>query len=95
MIAWILFYDMKHLDQKKRTKALENLFGKTKPSHKGKYVHIIKPRFRKYIRPVRAAIIVKKEDLDAAKMFFDIHKIPYRAHKIEITSTDFKNTKFF
>lgn len=95
MKAQIIFYDLKKLTQKTRTKATEELYGKTKTSHQGKYSHTLKPKLQKFIRPVRATIIVHNNDVHIIKKLFTSYGIKHRACQIQIKSTDFKNTQFF
>lgn len=95
MKAWIVFYDMKNLLPKARVKAMEELFGKIRTSHKGKYSHTLKPKIEKFIRPIRAAIIVKNKDIQTLKDFLRSYGIRHRACQIEIKPVDFENQQFF
>lgn len=97
MQAWIFFYDMAELESRTRTKLLEELFGKIKQSHQGKYQHTINGKIPPggYIRPVRATIIVQKEHFQAIKEYLDSYTIKHRSCRITVRKNDFEKNRFF
>ena len=96
MQAWIFFYNMKKLEPRTRTKVLEKLFGKTKTSHNGKYQHILKGKLLqgRFIRPVRAVVIVQNKDVQVIKKYFKSYKIKHKLYPITVKRTDFKKKPF-
>ena len=96
MKAWIVFYDMKRTEPKTRTKILEELFGKSKQSNYGQYHYNIKGKIPpgEFIRPVRAAVILKKKYVKDVSTFLNSYKIKHRICEIKVQKEDFKKKKF-
>jgi len=96
MKARIIFYDMKKTEPKTRTKIIEELFGKSKQSNYGQYQYDIKGRIPpgEFIRPVRAAVILKKKHVNDISRFLNSYKIKHRICEIKVQKEHFKKKKF-
>ena len=92
MQAWVFFYKMKELELKKKTKMLEQLFGKIQKSNYGRYQYQIKGILPKgsYVRPIRSAVIVKKRYVSKVSRFFDSYQVKYKVYEIKIFNEDFE-----
>ena len=97
MEAVVIFYDMKNIEPKKRTKLLDTLFGKQQQSNFGKFsyqVNGILPE-GSYIKPIRATVIVKKRYLQAIRKLFDENAILYKTFTILVQKEDFEKKEIF
>ena len=96
MEAWVFFYQMKGLEAKTRTKVLEQLFGKAQKSNHGRYQYQIKGKIPEgdYIKPVRAALIIKKEHVSLVTKLFDTYRVKYRLCEIKLQEEDFHKKEF-
>ena len=97
MEAVLIFYDMKAVEPKKRTKLLGILFGKRQQSNFGSYSYQTKPLLpeESYIRPVRAALIVKKRYAQVVEKLFTENTILYKKYSILVVPEDFKKKENF
>ena len=97
MQANLFLYNMKDVEPKIRTKVHEKLFDRSKKSNYSSYAYEIKGILTKgeYIKPVRAALIIKKEYARRIVDLFDTNGIRYRLFEINIPSRDFKKSSFF
>lgn len=92
MDAWVVFYSMKGLSPKQRTKALGLLFGKTQQSNYGRYSYDIPGILSEgsYFRPVKSAVVVKKRYLQKLIRFLEDYGISYRCYEIKVEPAEFK-----
>jgi len=96
MKAWVIFYTLKDLPPKKRTKIQSQLYGKTQQSNFGKYQYQVKGLVpeNSYIRPVNAVLIVKKRYVKKVTKFLETNQVKYRFFEITIDRGEFEKTKF-
>ena len=96
MQAIVFFYNLKKVEPRLRTKLQEKLFGKVQRSNYNRYEYEIEGILSKgeYIRPVRAALIVKKKYTQGVMALFDHHGITYKIFEIKMESGDFKKYPF-
>ena len=97
MEAIIIFYDMKNIEPKKRTKLLETLFGKQQKSNFGNYSYQIKSLLPEgsYIKPIRASLIIKKRYEQTVEKLFTENTILFRKFIILVDPTDFEQKEIF
>ncbi len=78
------------------TKVMEKLFGKTQKSNYGQYEYEVKGILPKgeYVRPVRAVLIVKKENVQKVVDLFELYKIRHRVFEIRLENDDFQKSQF-
>ena len=97
MEAILIFYDMKNIEPKKRTKLLETLFGKVQQSNFGSYSYQIKALLpeKSYIKPVRASLIIKKRYAQAVEKLFTENAIFFKKYTILLTPEDFEQKEIF
>lgn len=97
MEAILIFYDMKNVEPKKRTKLLETLFGKVQQSNFGNYSYQTKSILPdgSYIRPVRASLIIKKRYTPAVEKLFTENAILYKKFVILVAPDDFEKKEIF
>lgn len=97
MDAMIVLYTTKETEPKVVTKIHEILFGKIQKSNYGRYEYEVKGElpWDSYLRPVRAAIIVKKEFHRKIVDLFDAYDVKYRSFKIKVDPSIFENNEFF
>ena len=97
MEAIIIFYDMKNVEPKKRTKLLETLFGKQQKSNFGNYSYQIKSLLPEgsYIKPIRASLIIKKRYEQTVEKLFTENTILFRKFIILVDPNDFEQKEIF
>ena len=97
MEAILIFYDMKNIEPKKRTKLLDNLFGKVQQSNFGNYSYQTKSILPdgSYIKPIRASLIIKKRYAQAVEKLFTENAILYKKFIILVDSDDFEKKEIF
>ncbi|OLS27964.1 MAG: hypothetical protein HeimC3_01270 [Candidatus Heimdallarchaeota archaeon LC_3] len=97
MDAKVIFYSMKNLEPKVRTKVLEKLLGKSKKSNFGKYVYQVTGLIPEgsYIKPVRAVLIIKKRYLTKVLKLFDFYDMEYIVFDIIVEKGDFDKKHIF
>ena len=97
MEALVVFYDMKNVKPKKRTKILDSLFGKQQQSNYGKFSYQVKGILPEgsYIRPIRASLIVKKRYRQSIQKLFDENAIIYKIFTIIVQKEDFEKKQIF
>lgn len=92
MEARLFFYEMKNLEPKIRIKVLTKLFGKRQKSNFGQYeyeIYGILPE-DSYIKPVRAALIVKTRYARKISKLFDSFLIDYKIYEIKLKKNEFE-----
>lgn len=96
MQAWIFLYKTKDVKPKTMTKVMVQLFGKSQKSNYGNYEYEVKGILPKgdYIKPVRAVLIVKKENVQKVVDLFKSNKIKYRIFEIKLENNDFQKSQF-
>lgn len=97
MQAWVFFYSMKGLEAKIRGQVLNQLLGKYQQSNYGRYHYQVNGKIPKnaYIKPVRAALIVKKRYVQLVCKLFDSHHISYRYYEITLDPSEFEKKVIF
>lgn len=97
MDALVVFYDMKNVEPKKRTKILDSLFGKQQQSNYGKFSYQVKGILPEgsYIKPIRASLIVKKRYIRSIQKLFDENAISYKIFTIIVQKEDFEKKQIF
>lgn len=92
MKAKIVFYNQEDLEPKEKTKLKKKLYGHKDSSHKGKYRYKIEGILGgiKHLKPARAVIILRKEDLDAVTDILEKFKTKFRVYDIIIAAKEFK-----
>ena len=75
---------------------MEKLIGKTQKSNYGQYEYEVKGILPKgeYVRPVRAVLIVKKEQTQKVIDLFELYGIRYRGFEIKLDIKDFEKSQF-
>ena len=96
-MAWIIFYEMKKLKAKTRTKVLDKLFGKVQKSNFAQYKYQIDGIVseKEYIKPIRSVIIIKKRYVKSILALFDNYNIGHRVFEIKLGKNEFKKIDFF
>jgi len=97
MHANLFFYNAKGIETRIKTKVLVRLFGKMQKSNYAQYKYEVKGVLPegKYIRPVRAVLIVKKKYTQDVIDIFDLYGIKFRVFEVILRSDEFKKYLFF
>lgn len=92
MDAWVVFYSLKGLSPKQRTKASGLLFGKTQQSNYGRYSYPIPGILPEgsYFKPAKSVVVVKKRYRQKLIRFLEKYAISYRCYEIKVDPADFK-----
>jgi hypothetical protein len=95
--ATLFFYNLKDIEPRIRTKVHEELFDRMKKSNYSTYAYKIQGVLSTfdYIRPVRAALIVKPQYAQRIMDIFEKNGVTYRSYTVSIPSRDFEKSTFF